>query len=338
MKIMRGLLIAFVIFTIGCSSSVSSNFLLPATSVNDISCVAVLPLQNKTPDPNAGNIIADLLSIDLMKYGNFNVMDRMEVERVLRERDIYTPDGISPENASGIGIILGVQAVFAGEVIKYYYKPSSLPTEGAVPIVEFKLSLIDTATGQPIWTGNGTFTPSGIIAEGTTPITQVAIEGINDLFDPFYSSIGSVAHASSNVCWYDPNIIFSRVIIAKPQQTQPQPPSYTSSFQTKPSQTQRIASVEKQQVQVPAAKVSILNASGNPKASTLVGVALIKDKINVVNVSLEKHIKPKTIVYYHPNYYDQALHIGRLLKKMPDLVESQTYKWDITLVIGRDLK
>ncbi|MGC8579278.1 MAG: CsgG/HfaB family protein [bacterium] len=338
MKLLRSLLIVVIIFTMGCSSSVTSNFLLPASSVNNIGCVAVLPLKNKTQDPNAGNVLADILSIDLMKHGNFSVMDRMEVERVLRERDIYTPDGISPEDASGIGVILGVQAVFSGEVTKYYYKPSSLPTEGAVPTVEFTLSLIDTATGQTIWTGNGTFTPSGIIAEGTPPITEVAQDGIKDLLGSFYESIGPVAEASSNVCWYDPNIIFSRVIIARPQVPQPQQPSYTPPAQPKPQQQQRIASVEKPRVQVPPAKVSILNASGNPRASMLVGVALIKDKINVVNVSTEKYTKPKTIIYYQPDYYDQALHIGRLLKKMPELVESRAYKWNITLVIGKDLK
>ena len=318
---------------------------MPGASVDNISCIAVLPLKNKTQDPNAGNAMADILSIDLMKHRDFNVMDRMEVERVLRERDIYTPDGISPDDAAGMGIILGVQAVFAGEVTQYYYKPSSLPTEGAVPTIQISLSLIDTATGQVIWTGKGTFTPSGLLAEGTPPRTDVAQEGIEALLDSFYNGINPRAETSSRVCWYDPNTIFSRVIVAQPQVPQIYRPAVQvpqrqaqPAYRPAPQQQQRTASVGRPQVQMPPAKVSILNASGNPRASMMVGVALIKDKVNVVNVSTEKYSKPRTVVYYRANYYEQALHIARLLRKMPQLVESSTYKWDITVMIGKDLK
>lgn len=333
MKISSRLIIVFLIFITGCSSTVSSNFLIPSASVNNINCIAVLPLKNDTQDPNAGNILSDILSIDLMKHRGFNVMGRMEVERVLRERDIYTPDGVSPDDAAGMGIILGVQAVFAGKVTQYFYKPSSLPTEGAVPTISFSLSLIDTATGQVIWKGNGTFKPSGLLAEGTTPIISVAQNGVETLLDSFYNGISPRFESSSRVCWYDPNTIFSRIIVASPQI--PQAPQARP--QSAPTQ-QRVTSMEGTQVQVPRAKVSILNASGNPRASMLVGVALIKDKINVVNVSTEKYTKPRTIVYYRANYYEQALHISRLLRKMPEIVESQTYKWDITVMIGRDLR
>ncbi len=336
----RWIVVALIVVS-GCTSTISSNFLIPSDSVRNISCIAVLPFKNKTQDPNAGNIMADIVSIDLMKHRNFNVMDRMEVERVLRERDIYTPDGIAPDDAAGMGIILGVQAVFAGEVTQYVYMPSSLATEGAVPTIQLSLSLIDTATGQVIWTGSGTLTPSGLLAQGTTPITDVAQKGIEDLLDSFYSSLGPGVDASSRVCWYDPNTIFSRVIVAQARQPQPPrapQPQQQPARQQPVQQQQRIASVQRPQVQVPPAKVSILNASGNPRASMLVGVTLIKDKINVVNVSTEKYTKPTTIVYYRPDYYEQALHIARLLRKMPQLVESPTYKWDITVMIGRDLK
>ena len=341
------LIFVFFLFLAGCSYTVSSDFLVPVASVDNISCIAVLPLKNKTQDPNAGNAMADILSIDLMKHQDFSVMDRMEVERVLRERDIYTPDGISPDDAAGMGIILGVQAVFAGEVTRYYYQPSSLPTEGAVPTIQLSLSLIDTATGQVLWTGKGTFTPSGLLAEGTPPITDVAQKGIEALLESFYNGINPMTEASSGVCWYDPNTLFSRVIVAQPQLPQTPRPAVQAPRQLQaqpayrpaaPQQEQRTASVERPQVQMPPAKVSILNASGNPRASMLVGVTLIKDKINVVNVSTEKYLKPRTVVYYRANYYEQALHIAKLLRKMPQLVESPTYKWDITVMIGKDLK
>ena len=336
MKLSGKWILLVLVFLSGCSSAISSNFLMPAESVRSISCIAVLPFKNKTQDPNAGNVMADILSIDLMKHQNFNVMDRMEVERVLHERDIYTPDGIASDDAAGMGIILGVQAVFTGEVTQFVYIPSSLPTEGAVPTIQLSLSLIDTATGQTIWTGSGTFTPSGLLAEGTPPISDVAQEGIENLLDSFYQSIGPGYDASSRVCWYDPNTIFSRAIVTQARPVQP--PRAPQPRQQPVQQQQRVVSVQRQQVQVPPAKVSILNASGNPRASMLVGVTLIKDKINVVNVSTEKYTKPATVVYYRPNYYAQALHIARLLKKMPQLVGSPTYKWDITVMIGRDLK
>ncbi len=79
---------------------------------------------------------------------------------------------------------------------------------------------------------------------------------------------------------------------------------------------------QKPHVVVPRAGVSVLNASGNPKASMLIGVTLIKNKINVVNVSVHKTVEPRTVIYYKPNYYKQALGIAGLLKKTPKLVKS----------------
>ncbi len=340
MLIKRFVIIALIVSS-GCAPSITSNFLIPPSSINTISCIAVLPLKNDTQNPNAGNVISDILSVALMKQGGFNVMDRMEVERVLRERDIYTPDGIAPDDAAGMGIILGVQAVFTGKVTRYVYKPSSLATEGAIPLVDIALSLIDTTTGQTLWTGEGTFSSSGLLAAGTTPITDAVQDGVTQLLDSLYAGIGQKPEPPSGMCWYDPNTIFSRVIIAN--QPAPRPVQRPAvSYAPRPVQEQQVASVtvpeQRPQAQLPQAKVSVMNASGSPKASIVVGVTLIKSKINVVNVSMEKRVKPRSTIYYKPAYHEQALAIARLFKKTPSLVQSQTFKWDITFVIGRDLK
>lgn len=334
------LLTATLLFLIGCAPATSTVFLLPPASVNNINCIAVLPLKNDTPNQNAGNVISDVLSIDLMKYGGFSVMGRMEVERVLKERGIYTPDGISPDNAQGVGIILGVQAVFTGEVKEYFYQPSSIATEGAVPTARVNISLIDTATGQVIWTGKGTFMPTGLLAAGTTPMTEVIQEGVSSLLDEFYNGIGQRPEASSRVCWYDPNTLFARVLVARRPAPQPQPQPQPMREERYQAPARRTASVRQPEVrraaEVPPAKVSVLNASGNARESLAVGTSLIRNKINVVNVGNERTVQPKSIVYYKPDYYDQAVRIAGLLKTTPRMVRSGAYQWDITLVIGRD--
>jgi polysaccharide biosynthesis protein PelC len=341
-KIRQGIPLAViaVILSSGCAPSISSDFLILAANVNNINCIAVLPLENNTQYNDAGNVISDILSVALMNQGGFNVMDSMEVERVLRERGIYTPDGISPENAAGMGIILGVQAVFTGKVTQYIYKPSSLATEGAIPLADFSLSLIDTATGQTIWTGKGAFSPSGVLAEGTTPITDVVQDGVTQLLDAFYSGIGQKPAAPQGMCWYDPNTIFSRVVVAN-QAT----PLYAEGRQSAPATgpaQQQVASVKMPEQppreQLPPAKVSVLNASGNPKAAVSVGVTLIKNKISVVNVSAQKPMEPRSAIYYKPVYQEQALAMAKLFRGVPRVASSQNYQWDITLVIGTDFK
>ncbi|MCL4479286.1 MAG: DUF799 family lipoprotein [Deltaproteobacteria bacterium] len=327
----KALFIAFLMFITGCAEATTSNFLLPSYTVNNINCIAVLPPENTSQNPDAGNIIADILSIGVMHKGGFDVMDRMEVERVLKERGIYMPNGIAPDNAANIGRILGVQAVFAGTVSEYRYKPSSIATEGADPVASFSLSLIDTATGQTIWSGKGNFSASGMLASGTEPLTNVAQDGVESLLDDLYDGIGARAHVPQRVCWYDPNVIFARVMMT------PQPPPQQQVAVAAPAPQVQQTPVQ-QRIQVPPAKVSILNASGNKNASTMVGFTLIKNKINVVNVSVQRGIKPRSIIYYKPYYYEQALHIGGLLKIMPELVQSGAYSWDITLIIGRDLR
>ncbi|MCL4557076.1 MAG: LytR C-terminal domain-containing protein [Deltaproteobacteria bacterium] len=342
---MRGaerLIAVALIVVSGCASSMSSKFLLPSESVDNIGCIAVLPLKNETRDPQAGKVVSDILSIGLMQRGGFNIMDRMEVERVLGERDIHTPGGISPEDAAGMGIILGVQAVFAGRVTRYVYTPSDLPTEGAVPAADFSLSLIDTATGQTIWTGSGKFVPSGLLATGTTPLADVVQDGVSSLLDSFYSGIGQRAATSGGMCWYDPNTIMSGVVVAS-RPAYPPAPRYEALPVQRPVQ-QQVASVRppEQRPQVAQAttpaRVSILNASGSPRTSALVGITLIKNKINVVNVSVEKIATPSSVIYYKPAYYEQALAIARLLKKMPKLVQMEVAKWDITLIVGKDFR
>ncbi len=335
-------LIAIALIVVsGCASSVSSEFLLPSESVNNVSCIAVLPLKNETQDPQAGDVVSDILSIELMQRGGFNVMDRMEVERALGERDIRVPHGIAPEDAAGVGIILGVQAVLTGRVTRYVYRPSALPTEGAVPAADFSLSLIDTTTGQTIWKGSGKFAPSGLLAMGTTPLTDVVQDGVERLLDSLYSGIGQRAETSGGMCWYNPNTILSGLVVA----SRPVYPAFRPAVApVQQPVRQQVASVrppeqKSQVVQATApAKVSILNASGNPRVSALIGITLIKNKINVVNVSVEKVPVPSSVIYYTPAYHDQALAIAGMLKKAPKLVQMGTAKWNITIIVGKDYR
>ncbi len=322
MKFRVFLVIALIIST-GCSAPLG-NFASGTEKINNISCIAVLPFENLSGYGSAGQIVSDIVSMKLMKTGDFSVMTTAEVEDMLEARRILFKNGIPPSEAASIGNILGVQAVFSGIVTSY---PSEAgPSGNGSKTAGFKLYFIDVSSGNVLWTGAGDFRSASAPDGQTIPCTTVVQDGVIRLIDQFNSGVNNSAGFSDAVCWNDPNEILAKLVIER------------HAAETAPPAVPAPAAAGTQVAGIPPANISIINASGVPKLEIKMGILFVQNKFNVSNVISGKKRINRTTIFYKQKYYNQALEISKLLKVQPELVQSDSYNWDITVFIGRDMK
>lgn len=324
---LKSYLPVMLLLAAGCSASLSS-FNVAPEQIKNTSCVAVLPFENVSANRSAGSIVSDIVSIKVMQIGDFSVMTRAEVLDMLDARGIVFKNGISVQDAAGIGKLLGVQAVFAGVVTDY---PSDTGN-GNNPddTVGLQLFFIDASTGDVLWSGSGNFESASPPDGQTIPYTTVVQDGVSQLLDQFHSGVNNSSGASDAVCWNDPDEILSKLVIDRSAAARAAVVARTVTAGTSVTGTQVAA--------LPPANVSIINASGIPKLEIRMGILLVQHKYNVSNVISGKKRMNKTTIFYKQKYYSQALEIAKLLKVTPDLVQSNSYNWDITLFIGRDMR
>lgn len=155
-------LLAAVVVLAGCSFGRinSRDFAQPGGALPAGSTVAVLPFENLTNHPNAGQIAADIVSTEL--YG-VEGLRTVEVGRVRSRLSAGKPaadaasaaatDGqpdAAPLDAQTAGRTLGVDAVLAGSVSEYGYQ-HGLREE---PVVGLNARLVRISDGAVLWTSS----------------------------------------------------------------------------------------------------------------------------------------------------------------------------------------
>jgi TolB-like protein len=124
----------------GCNTA-SRTWRAEGLSADGMGTVAIIPFENLAGYPNAGHVMADLLEAELLARGAPDLMPGTEVREALAEHEGTV---LSPE---ALGRVLGVDAVIVGRVTEYKYKVSL----GEEPAVGVSVRLIDTATGEVLW-------------------------------------------------------------------------------------------------------------------------------------------------------------------------------------------
>ena len=120
----------------------------PAADLSYIKRVAILPLHNFTRDNLAHEKIRDILETELLKLGEFEVVDRGEVDAVLKELRLRSPSDISPVMLKKISQRLHVQAFLTGAVDEYKTEQSG---GISLPFVAVSLKLIDGKSAKVLW-------------------------------------------------------------------------------------------------------------------------------------------------------------------------------------------
>ncbi len=104
-----------------------------------------------------GEGMADMLVTTLVKSGQYQVVERAEIDALLAEQDLGTSGVVTPETAAKVGKMLGVEVAVVGAVTEFGYKKSDvggafkgvgLGVASVSAVVAVDVRLVNTSTGE----------------------------------------------------------------------------------------------------------------------------------------------------------------------------------------------
>lgn len=140
----------------GCTTY-RTDYLKPGSSSPTAGKVAVLPFENLTEYPSAGQIAAELTETELFATGRFDILPLAETRRRLKEKNLDPADVLKNERLSVIADLLGVHTLLIGSVSEYRYKRGL----GEDPAVGINGRLVVAATGDVLWAASESNTGEG---------------------------------------------------------------------------------------------------------------------------------------------------------------------------------
>lgn len=161
-----------VAFAIGCVSSQS--FVKPGVNFNNYKRIAVVSFDSVMESAAEENEIADLFGMELLRRG-FNLIERTQVDKLLREQGFQASDYTTPESAAKLGKVLNVQAIITGNISAYerivehkksyvegytdkngkYHPAYYREYDETKYNVAITAKIIDTSDASILWTGVG---------------------------------------------------------------------------------------------------------------------------------------------------------------------------------------
>jgi curli biogenesis system outer membrane secretion channel CsgG len=194
----------------------STTHIIKSSDYTKYEKIAVLPFTDAPNSPQSGEIVQGMAS-HIFSMGGFDVMERSNLEAILKEQKLYFSGTLDSNQPIKIGKLLGVKAVVVGEVGEFstlqrkrearivpYINAytgkqefTSVPgKEWAESAVSISLRVIDVETGKIVFSGSGTFD-----RPVTTPAQKQAEFIIQDILRNWIVSPGIIgfSHDDRNI-------------------------------------------------------------------------------------------------------------------------------------------
>ncbi len=126
--------------------------------------VAVFVFEDKTDkswrwwnNKGVGEGLSEMIVTELVKTGNYRVIERQELDQILNEQNLGASGTITPESAAQVGKVLGVELAVMGAVTEFGYKKSDtsgrikgfgLGLESQSATVGLDLRMVNTTTAE----------------------------------------------------------------------------------------------------------------------------------------------------------------------------------------------
>ncbi len=130
--------------------------------------VVVLPLVNLTSMPNAGRIVGELLSTEIIAQTDFRMLERSEMMEHLASGKNEVEEVLEKSAAARVGRSLGVDTVIYGAVTEYRYKKGV----DEDPVVGISVKMLDIPETRILWAESVTAT--GSMYTGRTSLSALA--------------------------------------------------------------------------------------------------------------------------------------------------------------------
>jgi len=133
--------------------------------------VVVLPLDNLTTTPNAGRIVGDLLTTEIIASTHFLLLERSEMmEKLVAGTTSDASEVLEKAAALKIGRDLGVDTVIFGSVTEFRYK-RGLDED---PIVGLTIRMLDVPENKILWA-------ESVSATGSANSSQSSLSALSHL-------------------------------------------------------------------------------------------------------------------------------------------------------------
>jgi len=146
----------------GCAArfATRTSFDRPQLEQENIQKVAVIVFESSYSDMEAGTHISRLFELNLQQSGMYKIVERAEIEKVLRERGAPLSPAAPPLSTRQLGDLLKVDGVVLGSVSQYNRFN-----------LGFTARLVSVKSGLVLWsvsqTGGRFFTPLSQVADET---------------------------------------------------------------------------------------------------------------------------------------------------------------------------
>jgi len=170
---------------VGCAASdrAARDFVSPGLAASGLT-VAIVPFENLTTYPNAGQIAAQLLATELYQRGVFDLQEASQTRRALAELQIDPDNLASVAEAKQAADLLEVDALMIGSVSEFGYQ-QGLREE---PVVGINARLIEAETGRVLWASSHSALGGGYLERGS--LNATAQEVVSAMVDPLVGSTG----------------------------------------------------------------------------------------------------------------------------------------------------
>jgi TolB-like protein len=132
-------------------------YIHPLADFSLIQRVGVLPLENISTDPSAGEWVRQVLTNELLAQGLFDVVEPWEMNRAVLEKNLSEVGTLSKEQMRELAGVVEAQALMVGSVLQFNRGRTGNVSS---PEVALSLRMIDVETGLVIW--STTYSISGV--------------------------------------------------------------------------------------------------------------------------------------------------------------------------------
>lgn len=141
------------------SCALRSSVLRSGYDFSKIKKIAVLDFKSADFQPISGHMASDIY-IKYLLHEGYNVIERIELDSILREHDIVFSGAMDPKQIKKIGKLTGVDAFVAGSVLQFVpeiYVYATGKIEFTAAQVGITARMIDVESGQVLWTGSNAY-------------------------------------------------------------------------------------------------------------------------------------------------------------------------------------
>jgi len=156
---------------------------------------------------NIGTGLADMLVTELVKSGNFMVIERQELSKILEEQGLGLSGAVTPQSAAQVGKLLGVELMVMGSISEFGEKKSGiggsigklgiggkLTKREARAVVDVRL--VNTTTAEIV------LAETAVGEEGDTGLDKIRVEDV-DFGNPTHwdnTLVGKASRKSIDKC------------------------------------------------------------------------------------------------------------------------------------------